>query len=405
MHSRPRPFDIVHVSSAHPWTDNRIHTRAATTAAHAGYRTALVAVDTGGGNAERAPADWDRPDERSGVWVRRLPRRGRPGRLVVSTVQAVLAALSSRAHVVHLHDPELAWAVPLLRLARRRVVYDAHEDLPAQVAGKEYLGRIRRVAVPVARGVVRLTAHADAVVAATPTIALRFPAARTTVVQNLPVLRESDATLADASGRPPIAVYLGALSHDRGIGVVSGVAGSPALPSGWRVCTAGSIDGAVDRRAFDALCGTGRIDHRGVLPPDRARDLLQTARVGLLPLLPTVAYASSIPTKLFEYLAAGLAVIATDVPYWRELLDDAECVTWVPAGDPDAVVRALQRYAADPDLLDAHGRAGRALVDARFRWDHEAPELLRVYRRLCGAAPFDGYLPSSSDADRNVVSK
>lgn len=409
MHSRPRPFDIVHVSSAHPWTDNRIHSRAAATAARAGYRTALVAVVASAhlGDTDRADADWDRPDAQTGVWIRRLPRRRRSGRLILSTVQAVRAALSSRARVVHLHDPELVWAIPLLRLARRWVVYDAHEDLPAQVIGKEYLGRLRTVAVPVAGLVVRIAAHADAVIAATPTIARRFPADRTAVVKNLPVLRASDDALVDASGRSPVAVYLGALSHDRGIDVISGVAGSPALPSGWQLCTAGPIDGAVDRRAFDACCAAGQIDHRGVLPPDRARDLLQTARVGLLPLLPTGAYATSIPTKLFEYLAAGLAVIATDVPYWRELLADAECVSWVPAGDPDAVVRALQRYATDPDLLDEHARAGRRMVDERFRWDREAPELLRVYRRLWGVSPAEESVRSaatgSSTADRNVV--
>lgn len=407
MFSRPRPFDIVHVSSAHPWTDNRIHTRAAATAARAGYRTALVAVVATRG--ERPDVDWDAPEEQTGVWVRRLPRRRRAARLLVSTVQAVRAALSSRAQVVHLHDPELVWAIPVLRLARRRVVYDAHEDLPVQVAGKEYLGHLRGAAARVAHAVVALARHADVVVAATPSVARRFPADRTTVVRNLPVLRATDALLADPSDRPPVAVYLGAMSHDRGLDVISAVAASPGLPSGWCLRTAGPIDGAVDRRAFDALCSSGRINHSGVLPPDRARDLLQGARVGLLPLLPTPAYAQSIPTKLFEYLAAGLAVIATDIPSWRELLAGVDCVTWVPAGDPDAVISALQRYAGRPDLLDAHARAGRAAVAEHFRWDREAPELLRVYRQLFGAAPSDGVSPFTGldldDSNRNVVYK
>ncbi len=384
----PRPFDIVHVSSAHPWTDNRVHQRGAASAAAAGYRTALVAVT----DDERTDADWRQPDPGTGVYVRRVPRRPRLRRMACSSVQVVLAALSSRARVVHLHDPELVWAVPLLRMLGRVVVYDAHEDLPQQVAGKEYLGRIGRVAgAGVAHGVIVVARRASAVVAATPTIAERFPSTRTRVVRNVPRLRAIEAGRAPASRRPANVVYIGALCRDRGLDVVTGLAtrltGADS-PSGWGVVTAGPVDGAVDRSAFDRLVAAGHIDHRGVLPPTAARDLLHDARIGLLPLLPTPAYAASLPTKLFEYLAAGLPVIATDVPLWRELLAGADCATWVPPGDVDAVLRAVCRYDADPGLLDAHAVAGRDLVTRSYRWDVEERVLLDLYRELLGADPF-----------------
>ncbi|ROP65143.1 glycosyltransferase [Curtobacterium sp. ZW137] len=391
MRHRSRPFDIVHVSSAHPWTDNRVHLRSAASAAAAGYRTALVAVAVDGDDvAATGDTDWGRPDLATGVFVRRVPARRRRARVVRSSAQVITAALSSRATVVHLHDPELVWAVLLLRAVGRVVVYDAHEDLPDQVRGKEYLGRwARRAAVALAHLVVLVAGRADAVVAATPTIAARFPAARTTVVRNLPVLRPADLDAPPVTDRPLVAVYLGALSRDRGIDVISGAASSPDFPDAWRVVTAGRIDSAVDRSRFDGLVAAGRIDHRGTLAPHAARDLLLGARVGLLPLRPTPAYAASIPTKLFEYLAAGTAVVATDVPLWRELLAGADCATWVPADDPDAVARAVRRYAEHPDLLRAHAAAGRALVADRYRWDHEATALLAVYRSVWGVAPFD----------------
>jgi glycosyltransferase involved in cell wall biosynthesis len=395
MPQRPRPFDIVHVSSAHPWTDNRVHHRMASAAAGAGYRTALVAVTTDGD----VETDWDGPDAVSGVYVRRIPARPRARRLCVSAPQAVRAALSARATVVHLHDPELVWAIPMLRLAGRRVVYDAHEDLPDQVRGKEYLGTVGRwVASVLARVLIRVASRSDAVVAATPDIAERFPAGRTTVVRNVPRLRPADHAAPPTAERPAVAVYLGALAHDRGLDVLVDVAAAP-LPAGWRVVTAGRIDPSVDRRGFDASRSAGRIDHRGVLEPDAARDLLLGARVGLLPLLPTPAYLRSIPTKLFEYLAAGLPVIASDVPLWRSLVGDVECVTWVPAGDADAIVRAVRRYDADAGLLAAHARAGQALVADRYRWDRESPLLLDVYATLFGVRPTS--LPTrGSAADR-----
>lgn len=379
----PRPFDIVHVSSAHPWTDNRVHLREAASAAAAGYRTALLAVSDDG----RTDVDWDRPDPVTGVYVRRVPRRPRARRVTRSTVQVILAALSSRARVVHLHDPELVWAVPLLRMFGCRVVYDAHEDLPQQVAGKEYLGRLGRVVGSgMAHGVLVAARRASAVVAATPTIAERFPAARTRVVRNVPRLRAADANAIPVAHRPANVVYIGALSRDRGLDVLTALAAR--VPSGWGVVTAGPVDGSVDRRELDRLVATGDIDHRGVLPSAAARDLLHEARIGLLPLLPTPAYAASLPTKLFEYLAAGLPVIATDVPVWRDLLAGVDCATWVPPGDVDAVVRAIRRYGDDPDLLDAHSAAGRALVARAYRWDDEERVLLDLYRELHRATPF-----------------
>lgn len=387
MRDRPRPFDIVHVSSAHPWTDNRVHLRGAASAAAAGYRTALVAVAAAGRSADM---DWDRPDPTTGVYVRRIPNRPRHRRVVVSAAQAVRAALSSRAQVVHLHDPELAWAVPLLRAAGRTVVYDAHEDLPDQVRGKEYLGRAGgRLAVAVAHLAVRVAGHADAVVAATPAIAERFSPGQALLVRNVPRLRASDDEAPPVDAREPIAVYLGALSRDRGIDVLTGVATAGRLPSGWRLVTAGPIDGAVDRVRFDDVVRAGGIEHLGVLQPGPARDLLLRARVGLLPLRPTRAYAAAIPTKLFEYLASGLGVIATDVPLWRDLLDGADCVTWVPPDDPVAVVEAIRRYDSNPDLLLRHARAGRSIVHDRFRWDHEERVLLDLYARLFRARPIE----------------
>lgn len=388
MDYRPRPFDIVHVSSAHPWTDNRVHLRSAATAAATGYRTALVAVSTDG----RADRDWDDPDPTTGVYVRRLRRRRRAARVTLSTAQAVRAAWSSRARVVHLHDPELLWSVPLLRAAGRAVVYDAHEDLPAQVAGKEYLGRAgRRLAMPIAHAAIAVARRASFVVAATPTIAERFDPKSTEVVRNFPRLRAVDHGLPPSQRRRRIA-YLGALNRDRGLSVVTALAGSLHRAPGWSLVVAGQIDAAVDRRAFDAQAATGRIAYAGVLAPDAARDVLLDARIGIVPLLPTPAFRTAIPTKLLEYLAAGLAVIATDVPAWRALVDGFDCVTWVPPDDPEAILRAVQAYDDDPALLDRHGRAAAEAARTRLHWGRESGRLTGVYRRLGLPDPIGGLL-------------
>lgn len=307
--------------------------------------------------------------------------------MIVSTVQVVRLVLQTPADVVHLHDPELLWAVPVLRACGRKVVYDAHEDLPDQVRGKEYLrGGRRSLAVGAAHLLVRLAGLSNAVVAATPAVAGRFPASKTTIVRNLP--RVSNAELTASLDRPPRAVYLGSHSRDRGLSVLCELARDP--DRSWQLVTAGPVEQGGHRQDFDTLVEANRIEHRGVLPPRDARALLLECRIGLLPLRPTPAYRTSIPTKLFEYMAAGLAVVATDIPFWRELLDGIDCVTWVPADDPAAINSAIERYLREPDLVRSHAEAGRLAVSERLRWEVDESALLGVYRSLLGAMPFDG---------------
>lgn len=225
--------DIVHVSSAHPWVDNRVHLREAAAAADAGYRVRLIAVESDLGAPPTA------------VEVVRIPRRARVRRMVVSTTQALTLALRSRARVVHLHDPELIWTIPVLRLAGRTVVYDAHEDLPDQVWGKDYLThRQRAVFASLSHGLLRVAGTANRVVTATEWTGRRFPAPRRIAIHNFPFARAEDDAQVGLEARPALVAHVGVLSHDRGIDVLASVVEEPSFPAGWRVEMVGSIDRA-----------------------------------------------------------------------------------------------------------------------------------------------------------------
>lgn len=370
----PRP-DIAHVSSAHAWTDNRVHLREAAGAAGAGYRVRLIAVesDVTGGS--------------TGVDVVTIPRRPRLSRMVLSSAQALWLAARSGARVCHLHDPELVWGIPLLRLVGRHVVYDAHEDLPDQVRSKPYLSPLSApIAQVVAHAAVRVAPTADRVVVATETIAERFPAGKTVLVRNYPRLRSLESTAPPASRRDAIVTFVGSLHRNPGSGALASLVRSATFPAGWRLEMAGSVAGpdASDLTARPRTDGLPLVFH-GRMSPQATRDLLLSARVGLVTFQPTEAHLNSLPTKLFEYMAAGLAVVVSDFPLWRRLLGDLDCATFVDPGDPDAIAVAVAAYAADPELLDRHGRNARRAVVETFSWDGEEAALLALYRGLIGA--------------------
>ena len=137
--------------------------------------------------------------------------------MTLGSVAAIRAALATHAQVFHLHDPELFWAVPILRGFRKVVIYDAHEDLPSQVVDKAYLPpRLRGPLSKLSALAMYVAGSAHHVVAATERIATTFPSDRTSVVHNYPRLRSDNEAPALVTERSRTAVYIGAMSATRG---------------------------------------------------------------------------------------------------------------------------------------------------------------------------------------------
>jgi glycosyltransferase involved in cell wall biosynthesis len=122
---------------------------------------------------------------------------------------------------------------------------------------------------------------------------------------------------------------------------------------------------------------TGSVPH--VLVPG----FLTRADIGLAPYAADAPDYFS-PLKLFEYLAAGLATIAGDLPGVRAVVDD-ETAVLVPRGDAEALAGAVSTLASDPARRERLGRAGRALVVAQHTWQHRAGTILNAVAELAPA--------------------
>lgn len=361
---------IAHVSSAHPCTDNRVHYREAQTLAEAGAEVHLVAC-----------AD-DCSSMQSDVIVHQMVRYGRAKRPTVGVVRAVRTALATDAEVLHLHDPELATAIPWIKRAGRLVIFDAHEDLPEQVLGKEYIPAVMRKPVSkIARMIVRLAGTADLVVAATSRIASTYPKHKVVTVKNYPRLRVEEETSLPINDRPRRIAYIGALSAVRGSHEMISALGCSEFPEDWRLTMAGSglqeLFSTMEKNA-----GWSRVDYRGRVSPDEARDILLGSRVGILPFSDIPGHRDALPTKMFEYFAAGIPVIASDFPLWREIVEKRQCGLLVDQADPRDIARAVKFYAQHPKVLEEHSRNARKAATAELNWDSQGEVLVEAYSRL-----------------------
>ena len=119
----------------------------------------------------------------------------------------------------------------------------------------------------------------------------------------------------------------------------------------------------------------------GAVSPAEVPDWLGQVHVGAAPYHGDRPFYFS-PLKLYEYMAAGLAVVASDVGDLSDVLDGGRLGRLVRAGDAAALAAQLGRLAADPELCMRLGRAGRAHVVAHHGWDGIADHVTTQAREL-----------------------
>ncbi len=271
----------------------------------------------------------------------------------------------------------------LLRLGGARIVYDVHEDHVSTQAYEPYkLGK--QPGFRLLEALARRTCHGF--VAATPAIARAFPPERTVAVLNLPLVEEFGVEPHPANGHADV-VYVGGITHSRGLREMLEAARRVRDPHA-RLVLIGSFGAPEVEREARSLPGWDAVEYLGRVGRPEVRERLAAARVGLVVLHPERGYRESLPIKLFEYMAAGLPVIASDFPYWRELLEPIGCATYVNPLEPDAIAAAIDELLADEERALDMGRRGAAAVRESLNWQQEEPKLLDLYERLgLSAAP------------------
>lgn len=368
--------DAVHVTSVHSAGDTRILVKECRSLAAAGYRVVLVAT---------GPP----PPKESVVVVRTVPApRGRLLRMTLGAWRVYRAALKERGRIYHVHDPELLPWAGLIRLRGGKVIYDAHEDLPSQIADKVWIPRPVRGAAAFAAKVIQsvLARFLTAIVAATPPVAARFPSGRTTVIQNFPLHGELTTTTSRRyQDRPPHVAYVGAITPSRGAKeMVDAFSHLSGPHEHARLILAGSVAPPDLEIELRSRRGWERVEMKGWLSRSEVGEVMGSSRVGLILLQPLPRYVESYPTKLFEYMSVGLPVVASDFPLWREIVAGARCGLLVDPMNPVEIARAIARLLDNPEEAEAMGARGAAAISRTYNWDSESRKLISLYQQILG---------------------
>jgi glycosyltransferase involved in cell wall biosynthesis len=372
--------NIVHLTTVHPRNDVRIFIKQARTlATEMPHKVWLVVSD--------GKADDNKNQGRVSVHDLGNLGSGRLIRMLRGPWCAFCAIGKIRPTIVHFHDPELIPLGLILKIVGYKVIYDVHEDVPRQILFKHYLPffTLKPLALAI-HGLEMLGAKVfDAIVPATPQIAKRFPSHKTIVIQNFPIITELvNHSAKSYIERPKIFVYAGGLSIVRGVREMVEAINMFEAGSKVRLDLAGSFSPKNTVEKLQTMQDWSFINYHGQLTRAELVNILNNAIAGLVLFHPIPNHLNAQPNKMFEYMAVGLPVIASDFPLWRRIIDEAGCGLLVDPLDPRAIARAMQWILDNPEEAEAMGCRGKAAVADRYNWDSQAVKLVGLYERLLG---------------------
>jgi glycosyltransferase involved in cell wall biosynthesis len=364
------------LTSAHPAFDVRIFHKECKSLARAGYDVTLIATAKENSFHE-------------GIALKTLPAwENRFHRFLHGSIAVYKSALEVDADVYHFHDPELIPAALLLRLHGKKVIYDIHEDLPRTISYKPYVPSA--LCGVVSRAVELLEGWAggrfSALITATPAIGNRFRKVNenVTVLNNYPRMEEIESPVGlSHKHREPSLLYVG-MRITRARGAEEMVRAIGLLPASLpvRLKLVGSWDSPELPVALSTLPGWDRVTFVGQLGRADVASELQKAYAGLVILHPEPNYVTSQPVKLFEYMCAGIPVIASDFPVCREIIAGARCGILVNPLDPTEIAEAMEFLLTHPEEAQEMGRRGFQAILERYNWANEEKALLQFYTDL-----------------------
>lgn len=340
----------------------------------------------------------------SGVTVRRFGKRQAkhqisPGSVVkgqtklaflfavASRVRTHLAMLweliRSRPNVIHAHDVNVlptAWLAA--KIARVPLVYDAHEistDREGYQAFRGLVGWLEKRLMPRAAGTITTTD------ARAKFFARAYGIQRPLVLQNRPrlVKVEGSNRIREELGleQPwPIVLYQGGLQPGRGLPRL--VEAAASVPNAYFVFIGGGRQAA---ELYELAASLGLAERVRFIPTvalDELPSYTASADIGVQPIENTcLNHFTTDSNKLFEYVIAGLPVVASQLPEIGKVVRQYDLGLLVPPGDTAALASAIKRLVDDPELR-AHHRAKAEQAAETLNWEAQEQALVELYARI-----------------------
>lgn len=364
------------LTSVHPPFDPRVFHKEAKSLLKAGYDVTLI-------------AQHDKEEIVDGVRIINLQKpRNRIERMTRTVWSAFWKALKINADVFHLHDPELIPVGLLLKLRGKKIIYDMHENLPKQIKNKRWINpKLKHVLSSSAHWAERLLLSGMPVIFAEDSYRKDYIWVKKYVtVLNMPLITQFLPFKCDAPVKHVFAIgYMGGVGTERGslitIEALKILKDNGITP---RFECVGPIDES-HKRILLGKCEKYNLQNvvfHGYLPAGKGWQVIGQCSVGLAVLQPIPNYIESYPTKMFEYMAMGIPVVASNFPLYRAIIEENNCGLCVDPLNPSEIAKAIDYILTHPEEAQRMGENGLKAVKEQYNWSIEEKKLLALYEQL-----------------------
>jgi glycosyltransferase involved in cell wall biosynthesis len=363
---------VCHLTSAHERDDIRIFRKECISLFNMGYRMFLIVAD-GLGN--------DLVDSIQIIDVGKPKNRLK--RFTSNTWKIFNAARKINADIYHFHDPDLMFVSLLLKKGGKKVIYDAHEDFPKQLIGKPYLPKVVTYILSDFFYFIEkiIGRYYNFIIAATPSIGdkFKFINSSTEVINNYPFQNELKNEVTDWNKKERMVCFVGIGSEMRGL---TYLIKSHEKVKDCKFVIAGEINPAPYKEFLSNLNNEGQIIYTGRVSRLIVKEILSKAKAGIVTYLAHPNHLNAQPNKLFEYMSAGLPVICSNFPKWKELVLENNLGLCVNPMDDNEIANAINYIISHDEEAQVMGANGRKAIMEKYNWEKEKIKLERIYDSL-----------------------
>jgi glycosyltransferase involved in cell wall biosynthesis len=128
--------------------------------------------------------------------------------------------------------------------------------------------------------------------------------------------------------------------------------------------------------------GWEKVEYFGSLNMKKVMQVLNQSIAGLVTFHPLPNHINAQPNKMFEYMSAGIPVIASDFPLWSEIIVGNDCGLCVDPLNPQAIAEAIDFLCENPMEAERMGKNGLRVVKEKYNWSTEEKNLINLYNKV-----------------------
>lgn len=318
-----------------------------------------------------------------GIEIQSLKRKrtSRLDRWLIAPFLIFKKTLKIKADVYHFHDPEFIPYGFLLKLLGKKVIMDAHENYSTQIKARNYINNWQKKffinLILIFESI--FIKHFNYVCCATPNIREHFSKYNNNCeeILNYPLLEELSSKPQNKQRKNFI--YIGGVTQERGIRQM--ISAFENIDAKLHI-----IGPFVDEGFFEEISQSSiwknSVIYHGLLPRKQSLDLLNQALGGFILFEPNEHHINSVPNKLFEYMSAGVAVIASNFPYWQNVISSSMVGYCVDPLSEEEISDAINKLLLNENNTAKFSSNGIKAVQEKYNWLIEEKKLLKVYEHI-----------------------